>query len=81
MTKWEQDLGKTFEMDEWSKMVRCASGSYINTSLIEANYKVLMRWYMVPTRIAECFPGVSPVCFRGCGMEGQYYTHGGLTPR
>ena len=51
-------------------MSTCAYASYLNTSLIEANYKVLLRWYMVPTRIASYVPGASSLCFRGGGMEG-----------
>ena len=73
MTKWEQDIGMELDMADWSKLVQGASKSYINTSLIEANYKVLMRWYMVPARIASFVPGASPRCFRGCSVDCTMY--------
>lgn len=60
MQKWEQDLEISLEVEVWSKMVQCAFRSYINTSLIEAYYKVLMRWYMVPVRVATYVLGASP---------------------
>lgn len=64
MDKWEQDIGETFEVDEWFKKPQYASKSYINTSLIQANYKVLPRWFMVPVRV-EVSPGGFPLVFRG----------------
>lgn len=73
MQKWEQDIEETMEMDTWYNTAQLASKGYINTSLIEANYKVLLRWYMVPARIATYIPGASPLCFRGCGGEGTIY--------
>lgn len=73
MQKWEQDLEISLEVEVWSKMVQCAFRSYINTSLIEAYYKVLMRWYMVPVRVATYVPGASPQWFRGCGMDGTMF--------
>lgn len=60
MTKWEQDIGETIKIDEWSQ---CASKLCINTSLIKANYKVLMRWYMGPVRVAAYVTGASLSCF------------------
>lgn len=59
--------------EEWSKITQNASKSLINTSLIEVNYKVLMRWYVVPERIAAFVPGASPRCFRECNMDGTMY--------
>lgn len=42
----------------------------LNTSLVEANYKVLSRWYLVLKRLAKIYLNASPVCFRVCGQEG-----------
>lgn len=63
MNKWEKDIEETFEVDKWFKMAQFASKAYNNTSLIEANYNVLLRWYMVPVRVAACVPGTSPFMF------------------
>lgn len=43
----------------------------LNISLIEASIKVLTRWYYVPARLSVIFPGTSPLCFRGCELEGS----------
>lgn len=45
----------------------------LNTSLVEVNYKVLSRCYLVPARLARLHPGISPLCFRGCGREGTMF--------
>lgn len=54
-------------------IAQAASKSLINTSVIEANYKVILRWYMVQTRLATYVLGASPKCFRGCGQDGTIY--------
>lgn len=70
MDRWEHGLSETLEFYKWHNLAQCASRSFINTSIIEAKYKMMLRWYMVPTRVASCVPGVSSLCFRGCGQEG-----------
>lgn len=47
MMKWGQDIAETFETRGIVQNVTVSSKSYINTSLIKANYKVLLRWYIV----------------------------------
>lgn len=73
MQKWEQDMEMELDMEVWNKIILNASKSLVNTSMIEANYKVMMRWYMVPERIATFVPGASPRCFRGCNVNGTFY--------
>lgn len=53
MRTWEHDLQVDLDFEDWHKLTGYAFKSYINTPLIEANYIVLLRWYMVPTRL--CF--------------------------
>lgn len=36
---------------------------YINESLVEAHYKELSWWYLVPTRLTQLYPDTSPLCF------------------
>lgn len=38
---------------------------------MEADLKVITRWYLVPTRITKFYPNSSPLCFRGCGHVGS----------
>lgn len=73
MLKWEADLQENIELDEWHVIAQEASKSLINTSIIETNYKVLLRWCMVPARLATYVPTASPLCFRSCGQEGTMY--------
>lgn len=58
---------------EWQRLAQGATKSITNTSLIKANYKVLLRWYMIPTRCAQRVSGPPPLCFRGCGQKGTAY--------
>lgn len=53
MERWERDLGKTLETDEWNTSAQDPSRLLINTSIIKANYEVLLRWYTVLARIAS----------------------------
>lgn len=73
MKKWKADLQESIELDERQNIAQGATRSLINTSIIEANYKVLLRWYMVPTRLASYVPDASPLCFPGYGQEGTMY--------
>ena len=73
MLRWEEDLQETFDLNKWCELAETASKSLINTSIIEANYKVLLRWYMVPARLATFVHGATPNCFRGCGQVGTAY--------
>lgn len=50
-------------MDNWYKLGQCTSRTYINTSIIETKYKVLLRWYQV-------FQKPPPKCFRGWDQKG-----------
>lgn len=70
MGKWEQALGETMAAEEWGKLAQYNSRC-INTSLIEANYKGFLRWYMAPVWLASCVPGASSSCYRGCGQKGM----------
>lgn len=64
MARWEADLQESIELEEWHTIAQGASKSIINTSMIEANYyNVILRWYMVPARLATFIPGASPLSF------------------
>lgn len=42
-----------------------------NASAVEINYKVLLRWYTVPTRLVHVSPDSSAHCFNGCSDTGS----------
>lgn len=71
MREWETDLQQEWTLTEWHRASVAASKGIINIALVEANLKILMRWYMVPTRIAKIYPNASPLCFRNCGHIGS----------
>lgn len=74
IVKWEEDLDDHLQRH---KLVQRTSKSLIKTSINKANYKVLLCWYMVPTKLASYVPGASPKCFTGCRQEGTGTTFGG----
>lgn len=71
--KWENDLGFHMDSSKWDKVWANTKISSHNLVALEANYKVLIRWYLVPVRIAKYVPQYSPLCFRGCGDLGTYF--------
>lgn len=68
---WERDLGFNWDLDTWHSRFSSAFKGILNISLIEADLKVMSRWYLVPTRLAKFYPQSSPLCFRGCGHLGS----------
>lgn len=73
MNQWERDLNTTLELSDWQDIAYALSKISINTTLIEANYKTLLRWYLVPTRVAKMHPSALPACFRCCGQMGTMF--------
>lgn len=73
MNQWEWDLNTTFEMSDWQDIAYILSKVSFNTTLIEANYKTLLHWYLVPIRVAKMHSSASPTCFRYCGQMGTMY--------
>lgn len=71
--KWAQDINQKLDDKDWSNIWLATKTSSPNCFAVETNYKVLMRWYMVPARIAKFAPSYSPNCFRGCDMPGTHY--------
>lgn len=71
MVKWGQDIQESLELEEWHSIAHLASKSLIKSSIIEAKYKVLLRCYMVPARLATYVPETSH--FWGCGPEEMAY--------
>lgn len=72
MLKWESDLDIEWDLDTWNFQVAKVFKGILNVSLVEANLKVVTRWYLVPTRQIKLFPQSSPLCFRGCDLLGSH---------
>lgn len=65
---WERILDREISKDEWYRRCNRLWKSGWNTSLLEANYKDISRWYLVPVRLADLYKGTTDECFRGCGL-------------
>lgn len=70
--KWEEDLERTFDNSDWKQIWSTTKTASPNILAVEANYKVLTRWYLVPTRVAKYVQNYSAQCFRGCLDPGTY---------
>lgn len=64
MKKWESDLAMQFTDSEKEKILYFAQKSSIATKVQETNYKILTRWYRVPTALHRFFPQVSDTRWR-----------------
>lgn len=73
VAKWESDLGFSLETTKWDTIWTTTKSSSQNIAALETNYKVLTRWYLVPTRIAKFAPNYSSSCFRGCTEPGSHF--------
>ena len=70
--KWEEDLGRTLDNAEWTKIWSAIKSSLPNVTAMETNYKVLTRWYLVSARVAKFAPTHSALCLRGCSDLGTH---------
>lgn len=70
---WESDLDLHLDPEDWFHSFRRSYKGILNTGLIEANVKLITRWYYVPTRLAKIYPDALPLCFRGCGHLGTIH--------
>uniref|UniRef100_A0A803JBX6 Reverse transcriptase zinc-binding domain-containing protein n=1 Tax=Xenopus tropicalis TaxID=8364 RepID=A0A803JBX6_XENTR len=70
---WCKDLNTTITDENWTQIWQTTASCSRNTSLLETTYKVLMRWYMVPSRLHKINPQISKDCFRRCGHTGSMF--------
>ena len=71
--KWEEDLGRELDNSDWNQIWNTTKTASPNIQAVEANYKVLTRWYLVPARIAKYAKNYSAQCFRGCSDIGIHF--------
>lgn len=69
----ESDMEFSWDQTRWFQLLEQAYKGIINVSLIEANVKVLTRWYYVPSRLATIYPDSSPLCYRGCNLVSSMF--------
>lgn len=69
---WENDLGNPLDSEDWEEIWENAASSSLCVKIKENVYKILYRWYYVPTRLHRMFPEVSDRCWRGCADAGSF---------
>lgn len=70
VSRWERDLNRTFDQADLSSIWQATKSSSPNIAPLETNYKVLTRWYLVPSRIHKLLPQYLPHCFCGYNETG-----------
>ena len=73
MLLWEKELGREFTSDQWRKAISVTYSTTKCVNLWELTYKILLQWYMTPSRIAKFAPQASACCWRECGEPGTLY--------
>lgn len=68
----------SFECNQIWSSTKAASP---NILALEASYKVLTKWYLVPARVAKYVPNYSAQCFRGCSELGTLFHIWWLCPK
>ncbi|CAH2302763.1 Hypothetical predicted protein, partial [Pelobates cultripes] len=64
MKQWETSLGVTPTLIEWEQAIIYTKQSSKCVTLWEAYFKMLMRWYLVPSRIHKIYPNSPSICWR-----------------
>ncbi|CAH2276107.1 Hypothetical predicted protein, partial [Pelobates cultripes] len=64
MKQWETSLGITPTLMEWEQAITYTKKSSKCVILWEAYFKMLMRWYLVPSRIHKIYPNSPSICWR-----------------
>lgn len=71
--KWAQAMGRIFDNNDWSNIWLDTKSSSPNCFALETNFKVLVRWYLVPARIAKFTPSYPNNCFKACSSPGTHF--------
>lgn len=67
---WEKELDRTISLEDWSKSFLLTHKSTISSKAQELHFKVLSRWYRVPSLLHAIYPNTSHLCWRCNGAEG-----------
>lgn len=73
MAQWEGILHRPILDEEWTHLWSDVSKFNHSADLQEAHLKVMMDWYLHPSRLKKIFPNTSDRCWRGCGLLGDFH--------
>lgn len=71
-TAWLEELGRDITEAEWAKAFLFTHKSSISSYTQEKNYKLLSRWYWVPTTLRNMFPSATDICWRCSSATGMF---------
>lgn len=64
LRKWENDLSRAFSKDQKERILYFAHRSSIASRFQEVGFKILTRWYRVPTLLNKIYLSVPSTCWR-----------------
>lgn len=67
--EWERELQCKFTDEQLHHLYHLTHTSSVDSKTQENNYKLLTRWYRVPSSLARIYPSTSDRYWRGCGMR------------
>lgn len=70
--EWERNLQHVFTETQLDHLYRLTHSSSVDTKMQENSYKVLTRWYRVPSKLARIYPSISDTCWTECGLRGTF---------
>lgn len=73
MKTWELDLMSSFTPKQWQSSLTSTYTASKSANLWELSQKILLRWYLSPTRIAGLDPRTSLLCWIQCGHRGWLF--------
>lgn len=71
MRTWEIELKTSYTLDQWKYAIASVYKATKSGNLWELYQKILLKWYLTPTRLAGFNPQMSPLCWRQCGQRGS----------
>lgn len=70
--EWERDLQHEFTELQLDRLYRLTHSSSVDMKMRENGFKVMTKWYRVPTKLAKIYPTSSDACWRDCGHRGLF---------
>lgn len=68
----ERDLQHIFTEPQLEHLYRLTHSSTVDTKMQENSYKILTKWYRVPSKLTKIYPSLSDACWRECGLRGSF---------
>lgn len=70
--EWERDLQHNFSETQLDHLYCTSYTSSVDTKMQENSFKLLTRWYQIPSGLARIYPFLSDACWRDCGHRGTF---------